>query len=584
MSQTGVDVTVVVAGEAGQGVQSAGNILAKLFFRAGYYVFAYPDIMSRIRGGHNFTRIRVSDRPVGSVSGRMNVLLALDDFSSRAHLDEMVEGGVVLTESGEKGVGVQSVDQVQLVMLPMWELARKYGNSKALSGAVALGAMVKLVGQSMQALESILSEEFSRKGKQVVGQNIACARQGFEAVSGEMAKECPCRIPILRNDSVSKKVFLTGNQASGFGALVAGVKFYAGYPMSPSTGIMEFLASKQKDFRLVVEQAEDEVAAVNMVLGASYAGAKAMTATSGGGFALMVEALGLAGMAELPMVIVLCQRPGPATGFPTRTEQAELLYVLNASQDEFPRFVFAPGDALQIMRCTMRAVDLAWRFQVPAIVLSDQFLADSFWTLEGWEEVCRDALEHRQKQVFTYSPYDYKRYRLTPDGVSPRLFPGVKQQLVCSSGSEHGEDGLPTEDAEVRSMMQEKRMRKITEMSRVFGNLTCCPSETENCIVVCYGSTLGVVKESVQELRRRGADIGFVHLHEIWPVPRDRLLARLTRARQIVTVEHNATGQMARLLRRETRLTAGQILKYDGRPFSVDELVVKLGEMYRGRL
>lgn len=579
-----VDVTVVVAGEAGQGVQSAGSVLTRLFFRAGYYVFAYPDVMSRIRGGHNFTRIRVSERPVHSISARMNVLLALDEFSARAHVRELVADGVVLKE----GIGSsdQPAGQAQVVALPMQNLARKHGTSRALSGAVALGAVAGLVGQPVQALELVLAEEFGRKGGQVVKENIACAIEGYAAVSGRTGRECPCRIPVLQDKRrpVPGRMLLTGNQATALGALAAGLKFYAGYPMSPSTGIMEFLASRQKEFGLVVEQAEDEVSAINMVLGASYAGTRAMTATSGGGFALMVEALGLAGMTELPVVIVLCQRPGPATGFPTRTEQAELLYVLNASQDEFPRFVFAPGNAEQAAYCTARALDLARQFQVPAIVLSDQFLADSQWTVDGLRFGDRDVGTSSREQPQPAEPYSYMRYRLTESGVSPWLFPGTKNQLVCSPGSEHGEDGLPTEDAQVRVAMQDKRMRKFVGMSRSFGDLTCYPSDTENGIVLCYGSTLGVVKESVDELRRRGLDIGLIHLHEVWPFPGARVRARLARARRVVTVEHNATGQLGRLLRRETRLDSEQVLKYDGRPFSAVELTDRLTEVYKGRL
>ncbi|MEO0081336.1 MAG: 2-oxoacid:acceptor oxidoreductase subunit alpha, partial [candidate division WOR-3 bacterium] len=430
-----VDVTVVVAGEAGQGVRSASETLARLFSRSGYHVFAYPDVMSRIRGGHNFTRIRVSEEPISAISGKINVLLALDDFSVEEHKREMVKGGVILKEG--QSPRVRASDIAQVVTLPMQEIAKQQGADRVAAGAVALGAMCALVGFDTAQLEEILSNQLSRKGSETVKQNRRCVRAGFKVIREQVSPDCPCRIPPKGHPV--PRILLTGNQAVAVGALSAGIRFYAGYPMSPSTGIMEFLARRQKEFGLVLEQAEDEIGAINMVLGASYAGARVMTATSGGGFSLMVEALGYSGMAELPIVIILCQRPGPATGFPTRTEQAELLFVINASQDEFPRFVFAPGNASQAASCTRRAFELAERFQAPAIVLSDQTIADSLWTVD---ELDIRPLLRRDDRATEPEPYSYLRYQVTEGGVSPILTPGTRHQLVCSIGSEHDERGL----------------------------------------------------------------------------------------------------------------------------------------------
>jgi 2-oxoglutarate ferredoxin oxidoreductase subunit alpha len=327
-----------------------------------------------------------------------------------------------------------------------------------------------------------------------------------------------------------------------------------------------------------MEQSEDEIAAINMVLGASYAGARAMTATSGGGFSLMVEAFGMASMAELPVVIVTAMRPGPATGFPTRTEQAELLFAISASQDEFPRFVFAPGTAEEAFYATNRAFELAGRFQVPAIVLSDQLLSDSFWTVPAFNFARVSASDDLDEQAWQGRPArTYKRYAVTGDGVSPRLGPGFAGQLVHALGVEHDEDGFQTEDAGVRVRMHEKRMRKLSGMAESLDAPTCYPEETAECAVVCFGSTYGAAREAVDILRAERASVAMVHLCELAPFPRDRVVAKLSRAHKVITVEGNSTGQLAALLRRETRIKAdAQVLKYDGRPFNGRALAEEL--------
>jgi 2-oxoglutarate ferredoxin oxidoreductase subunit alpha len=376
-------------------------------------------------------------------------------------------------------------------------------------------------------------------------------------------------------------MLLNGNQAVGYGALAAGVRLYAGYPMSPATGIMEYLAGKQRDFDLVVEQAEDEIAAVNICLGAAYAGVRAMTATSGGGFALMVEGLGYSAMAELPLVIVVCQRPGPGTGFPTRTEQGELLYALNASQDEFPRFVLAPGTAEQACYATVRAFELANRYHVPAIVLSDQHLADSTVTIRGFDRARLTATDDfAEDEVDGPAPFTYRRYSTTEEGVSQRIQPGYPEQLVRVMGSEHDESGLPTEDATNRVRMQDRRMGKLAAMRREMDGIEVHPDDGERDVVVCFGSTYGAVREAVDLLQSDGVRLGVVHLQEVSPFPREQVVARLGHVRRIIAVEQNATGQFTRLLARETRIEADeQVLKQDGRPFLGSRLAAALREL-----
>ncbi len=576
-----VDLTFVVAGEAGQGVRSTGEILAWAMVRGGYYVFAYPDVMSRIRGGHNFTRVRVSDRPVNCISPEFNLLLALDARSVTEHRHDLSGNALVVSEGSGQAV---SAGRTRQVAIPMRELAKKQGGA-AMAGVVGLGAAFLLAGARFELLEAALKERFGSKGRSVVTANLNSARAGFRVAEAGTAKSSPGIVPPVENPV--RRLLLTGSQATGLGALAAGVRFYAGYPMSPATGIMEYLASKQKRFGLVVEQVEDEAGAVNAAIGASYAGVRAMTATSGGGFSLMTEGLGFAAMSENPVVIVVAQRPGPATGFPTRTEQAELLMAINAAADEFPRFVFAPGDAAQAFHATRRAFELAGKFQVPAIVLTDQQIADSHWTLEP-ETLTGDAdpaVDFDDAEWDGRPAFTYRRYAVTDSGVSPRLRPGFPEQFVCCTGSEHDETGLPTEDAENRVRMHGKRMRKHGPMQDCFGEMTEYPGQDEDCIVLCFGSTLGAVREAVDILWSERKKVGLLHLGEVWPFPREKVIARIGRARQVITVENNSTGQLARLLTQETRRRPDEeILKSNGRPFAGAELANELRGLYRGRL
>lgn len=567
--------TVRVAGAAGQGVKTASAVLSRLLARAGYHVFAYPDVMSRIRGGHNFTTIRAAETRVFGPGVDTDVLLALGKSAAEPHLARQKNTATVLTD--DESIGDPGGGQ-QVVRIPFGDVAGEVAGERGYAGSVALGALVALVGQPLGSLEQVLRESFRAKGRGVVRASLKCARAGFRRVSERSRRSCRCDFPKADREPL---MLLNGNQAVGYGALAAGVRLYAGYPMSPATGVMEYLAGKQRDFDLVVEQAEDEIAAVSICLGAAYAGVRAMTATSGGGFALMVEGLGYSAMAELPLVIVVCQRPGPATGFPTRTEQGELLYTINASQDEFPRFVFAPGTAEQACYATVRAFELASRYQVPAIVLSDQHLADSMVTIPEFDGTKLVAIDDfSDEDVASDAAFTYRRYALTDDGVSRRMLPGHPEQLVRVMGSEHDESGLPTEDATNRGRMQDKRMRKTGGMRRELDGVEVYPDDGERDAVVCFGSTYGAVREAVDRLQASGVRVGMIHFQDLCPFPREQVLARLGTMRRILSVEQNATGQLARLIARETRIEVDErILKYDGRPFSGSRLADTLREL-----
>jgi 2-oxoglutarate ferredoxin oxidoreductase subunit alpha len=574
-----LDITFRIGGAAGQGIQVISHALGRMLARGGYYAFAAQDVMSRIRGGHNFANVRVSDHPVYAQRERCEILLALDERSIEGHRNELVEHGVIVHEKKLNPTGLEGHT---VLPVPLEELATRFGGDTRMTNSVALGAVLCLTGYPLELLLDVLKDEFSRKGDDIVRRNQACARGGYEFAQRTFRQTCPCRLPpISRPES---RLFMSGAEAVGLSAILSGLQFYAGYPMSPSTPILEYLAARGIEHGVMVRQTEDEISAINMALGASWAGVRAMTGSAGGGFSLMVEGLSLAGMTETPIVIALCSRPGPATGLATRQAQADLLFACHAAHGEFDRVIFAPGTAEQAVQATNQAFDLAEKYQVPAILLLDQHLNDSYWTLDPIDE----SRLLRQRHTLTpdhrpltppISPYSYNRYSLAPDpgtpaqGVSPLLRPGTPNQVRYDDSDEHTEEGHITESAEIRRAMVAKRLGKARAISMELASPDCRPPERANTVVLCFGSTYGVAREAVDNLNRKGASICLMHLNGILPFPREAVLARLAKTPRIITVEGNATAQLARLVTTETRLKiADSILKYDGRPFVLEQL------------
>lgn len=565
------DLSIRIGGQAGQGMNSISALLGKAFVRRGLHVFVHHDIMSRIRGGHNFTQIRIADRPVNGPSARVDILVCLDMNTLDLYKDSL-DGLIVYDDGQVKG---SAPSGQRFLHLPMVKIAEQAGGSARMANTVASGALAALTGLPLEALSDLLGEVFSRKGDQVVRANRECARQGYARMKDKRGELPACGLP-PSDQAGPQRMLVTGSEAMALGALAAGVRFYSAYPMSPATAIMEYLAAKQREFGIVVEQAEDEIAAVNMAIGAFFGGARAMTGTSGGGLALMVEGISLAGMTETPLVVVDCQRPAPATGFPTRTEQADLLYVTHCAHGEFPRAILAPGNAEQAFHLIGKAFYLAEKYQTPVFVLGDQHLNDSSWTAEPF---VMDGL-FREPQSFVSAqalkdtaPYEYARYEITDTGISPRLLPGTRGQVLYADSDEHTVEGHITESAEVRNAMVEKRLRKLAGMRAEMARPTIFPDAGAGSYLVCWGSTLGTVDETVRELRAEGADWGYIHFSELYPLPAEAIPRDIARKARLIAVENNALGQLCRLLRMETGLDIGtRILKYDGRPFTPAEL------------
>lgn len=572
-----IDLTLKIAGAAGQGMQTIAYSLAKSLARQGYYVHCYQDLMSRIRGGHNFAMMRISDRPVGSLAERENILVALNEESVEMHAGEMVEGGVVIHDTKlapSTPLGVQN--KLNLFPVPLEELAVEHGKNKLMLNSVASGACFGLMEYDIDVLADTLGDIFARKGDQAVEANIRAARAGYEYTLKNFPKgACPyCKLKV-ESEKLKGKLLMTGSEAAGLGAILGGVQFLSAYPMSPSTAIMEYLAARQREHGLVVEQAEDEIAAVNMAIGASVAGARAMTCTSGGGFALMVEGLSLAGMTEVPIVIYIAQRPGPATGFPTRTEQGDLLFAIHAGHGEFARAILSPGDAAETVEAVALAFNLADRHQTPIIVLGDQNLNDSYWTLDGID-ASKYAID-RGKAVDDWpdGSRDYKRYQITADGVSPRLIPGTPRAVGYWDSDEHTEEGHITESAAARRQMVAKRLTKLRGLGSEALEPVVHGAGTELALVG-FGSTKHAIREAAGWLAGHGVEAAAVHFPQVWPLPKNAG-DMLPKFQKLIVVEQNATGQFAKLLRSELGLEfGGQIHRFDGRPMTAWYIVDSL--------
>ena len=550
------EINIIVGGEAGQGVQSVGFLLAKALTRWGYHIFADQDYESRVRGGHNFFRIRASDSPVAAIDEKVDILIALNKESIDLHRQEIRAGGIIIYD-GEKLAGLVGQN---LFNVPTERLAKEAAGDILMTNTVALGAALGLVGYDFKLLSDLLTEFF---GGETAIKNVNAAKAGYE-----YAQKLGTKQKKLTPAGDVRRMLLNGNEAMSIGAIAAGCKFISAYPMTPVTSIMEYFAAKSEEFGLVVVPAEDEISAVNMVTGAAYAGVRAMTATSGGGFCLMVEGIGLAGMTETPIVVVEGQRPGPAIGLPTRTEQGDLDFILHAAHGEFPRVVFAPATVDDCFWLTVKAFNLAEKYQLPVLIITDHYLANSYFTADKFD-INKVTIDRGLMFTKNATGAEYKRYAFTESGISPRALPGNKDALVVVDSDEHDEAGHLIEDAETRTKMMDKRLRKLDGLRQEIIRPRFYGSDKADTLLIGWGSTYGVIKEAVDILNKDGGNYSHLHLNQIWPFPVEAVSAAIKNARHTYVIENNATGQLAGLIRRETGLSAdGKILKYDGRPFT----------------
>ncbi|KPK24883.1 MAG: hypothetical protein AMJ70_00545 [Dehalococcoidia bacterium SG8_51_3] len=565
-----VDFNIMVGGEAGQGVQSMGTVLAKTLTRGGFNTFADQDYESRVRGGHNFFRIRVSDNDVQAISKNLDILIALNKETVEIHNQELKPEGVIISDEGDSKSEAKGD---KFFHIPLRELAEDTAKNKLLTNTIAVGAVIGLVGYDFHWLSAVLKEEFARHGEKIVSDNIAAAQAGFDF--GRKKRRWKLGEIIRPESGDRRKILINGNEALALGAMVGGCKFISGYPMTPASSILEYMADKTREYGVVAVHVEDEIAAMNMAVGAAYTGVRAMVATSGGGFCLMVEGLALAGITETPVVAVLAQRPGPATGLPTRTEQGELWFALHAGHGEFPRAVFAPANAEEAFHCIIEAFNLAEKYQTPVIVLTDHHLATSYATVDRFNlkqvKIDRGRLLSDKE---TNSMSDYKRHLITEPGISPRAFPGQGKALVVTDSDEHDEAGHMIEDAETRNQQQLKRLRKNNGLKGDTVNPKFHEESGAELTLIGWGSTYGAIKEAADLLKKEGTPVNTLNFSQIWPFPTEFVSSILRNTGRSVAIEGNATAQLAGLIKRETGYEMGDtILKFDGRPFSPEEIV-----------
>lgn len=545
-------------------MDTLSHLFEKLVQRSHYYVFTNKDYMSRIRGGHNFIQVRFGTEPVLGHETALDLIVALNEETVKIHLPKLREGGHVIGDFKSFSEGADSKEAIDI---PLKALATETGNVRTLT-VVALGLLAKYFGLSREIAHKVLEERF--KGLAAVNQ--LAFDKGFEY--GQVQHEMP-------EGKAENQIVISGNEAIALGAIAGGLSFYAAYPMTPSTSVMDYLSEKQNAAKFVVEQAEDEIAGINMALGASFAGVRAMTGSSGGGVSLMTESLGLAGIMETPLVVINVQRPGPATGLPTRTEQSDLSFLLTASHGEIPRMIIAVRNPEDAFYQTARALNIADKYQMLVILMNDQYLADYTKTVKAFD-FGKIAIERHIASADDLRDADiYKRYQLTEDGLSPRLLPGaVSGQIVITDSDEHDEFGHITESSEVRIAMMHKRMKRLDLLKKeVVQEPNRFGAENPEFTLVGWGSTEGPVAEAVELLNNSGYSVGALIFGDVFPLPEKSLMEAAAKGTVFVDVEQNYTGQLAKLIRQETGIKMDHaLLKYDGRQISAMEIVNRFKE------
>jgi len=566
-----------IGGEAGYGIMTTGFILGKSFVRAGLFAFDTNEYPSLIRGGHNTYTVRVSSDPIFSHSKSIDILVALTDAAIQKHKKEVRKGGFIIYDEGFVNID-EEIKDVNVLPVPLTQIATEKGGQNIMRNNVALGASFALVDVDPQYLYEMIKDTFKgKKSEEIAQTNINVAKAGYEYVQQKFPNIKKIEI---KSNGKQKRMYITGNEAIAIGAIKAGCKFYSAYPMTPASSILHYLASKEHDFNIIVKQTEDEIAAIHMAIGANFAGARAMTGTSGGGFALMTEALGLAALTETPLVVVLAQRPGPSTGMPTHTEQGDLRFAIHASNGEFPRVVIAPGDVNECFYETFNAFNIAEKYQLPVIIITDKFLAESHATAEPF---FLDGLKIDRGQLLTDEKVrqmqDYKRYESTVTGVSWRALPSQENGIFKAATDEHDEYGRISEEPADRIMQVDKRFRKLKVLEAEIDGAKFYGDKDAELIIVGWGSTKGTILEAMKILSKKGINVGYLQILYILPFPTNKVKSFLEGKKKIL-VENNKTAQLGGIIKENAGINVDyKILKYDGRPFTPEEIASKIEEV-----
>ncbi len=576
-----IDIQWLIGGEAGYGIMTTGVTMAKIFTRHGLSVFDYVEYPSLIRGGHNAYYVRASNEIIHSQKKTVDILIALNRETIDKHKDELAENAAILYDSNEVKVDPKEFsDDKILIPLPLIDMIEELKVDRLMTNTITIGASLALFSDHYEILQNMMEEMFEKKGDEVTEINLKTSKAGYEFI-----KNHPKKFHIQIKKTEQDSLLISGAESVALGAIKAGLKFAAIYPMTPINVVTTTLTTHALEYNIIVKEPEDEISGINMAIGAAYAGVRSMVATSGGGFALMAEGMGLAAQSEVPLVMVMGMRPGPATGMPTWTDQGDLRFVLHAAQGDFPRIVLAPGDLREAFSYTMRAFNLAEKYQLPVIILVDKYLmeghgtvllsemkADASWfRLDRGKFLADKDIEHET---------DYRRYLLTDDGISPRSIPGQKGGIGLTGSDEHDERGLYNEESQVRTAMMEKRFKKLKEAEKDIFLPELLGDKSASITLVSFGSTKLPALDAIHVLHKQNISANLLNIPFLSPFPSEKVISLLKTAKEKIIIEGNYSGQLEGLIREKTGIEfKNRFRKYDGRPFYFEEIVEKVKEV-----
>lgn len=569
-----------VGGQQGEGIESTGEIFSIALNRLGYYLYGYRHFSSRIKGGHTNNKIRVTTKAINSISDDLDILVAFDQETIDVNIHEVIAGGVVIADT-KFSPKLPEGSKATMYAVPFTDIANDLGTS-LMKNMVAVGASSAVLGLSPESYREVVEEIFSRKGSSVVEKNMEAIKKGAEFLI-ESAGDGFESFELEKADG-KKRMFMIGNHAIAMGALAGGARFMPAYPITPASEVMEYLTKKLPEFGGVVIQTEDEISACTMAIGGNYAGVRTLTASSGPGLSLMMEAIGLSGITETPLVIVNASRGGPSTGLPTKQEQSDLMAMIYGTHGEIPKVVIAPSTVEEAFYDTAEAFNISEEYQCPVIILSDLALSLGKQTVEPLDhsrlEIRRGKLDLNAELPDLDGEY-FKRYELTDDGISPRVVPGMKNGIHHVTGVEHNEQGKPSEDPTNRNNQMNKRLTKLDTLHENFSNPihTNAPHEEPDLLIIGFNSTRGTIEEILPRFNADGLKVNHAQIRLIHPFPSEELQPLMDSAKKIVVVENNATGQLANIIKMNSCNTLENILKYDGNPFLPSEIYTQCKEL-----
>lgn len=576
--------TWMIGGEAGFGIMTTGLAFAKIATRLGYHIFDYVEYPSLIRGGHNAYEVHVSEEELTHLAPTIDVLTCLNKETYEKHKSRLTKDSYVVYDNAE----FEFEGEAKKISVPFKKIMAEFKGQAVMRNTIAMGATLAVIGTPLEVFIKVIEEQFSKKGEEVVNFNRQFAKAGYEHV---VNNDQDLAIKMIQRENIEAKLVLTGNDAFALGAVIADCRFYCAYPMTPSSTVLTTMAAWGGKTGMVVRHAEDEISVINTAIGASFAGARSAVGTSGGGFALMVESLSFSGVTEIPLVVFLAQRPGPATGMPTWTEQGDLLFAVHSGHGEFPKIVLAPGTVEEMVEMTTRAFNLADVYQMPVIILSDMYLSEGHKSMAK-QYVDRLVADYKVDKGAILESLEvdpqaqgkaksFLRYKVTENGISPRLVPGVPGYFYQANSYEHLEDGHTTEVAASRIAQVDKRAKKWStyltndfQAPKVYGDI-----ESAETVFVSWGSNKGAVLQAQKKLAETGLKTAFIHFTYMYPLDRKKVADVFKHEKRYVLVENNSTGQFGKLLLAETGIELKEkILRYDGRAISAEYITSKLSK------